>query len=197
MPLTSTAISRLKSQLITTGLNQKNLPLFQVIDQLIDFLKQLQQDVFGTQGTSGVVPGGPGGISNSTFITSANETASLPNSRQLIAGSNVTIDTSTPGLEKISASITQTTIIKTNQPVTIGNTEIEIKGRNGKLIIKGSFKDSQIGKPVFISQVPNRESDMVFIQFIGEILDTRKMRIFWQAPFGAPRKMQINYLIGA
>jgi hypothetical protein len=39
-----------------------------------------------------------------TFVTEANETGTLPNSFQLIAGTNVTFDTSTPNQLKISAS---------------------------------------------------------------------------------------------
>ncbi|HEU4601079.1 MAG TPA: pyocin knob domain-containing protein, partial [Steroidobacteraceae bacterium] len=43
-------------------------------------------------------------ISSATFITADDETATLANSLKLVAGSNVTFDTSTPGELKISAS---------------------------------------------------------------------------------------------
>jgi len=46
----------------------------------------------------------PPDISSATFITADDETATLANSLKLVAGSNVTFDTSTPGELKISAS---------------------------------------------------------------------------------------------
>lgn len=46
----------------------------------------------------------PPSASLQTFITEDDETGTLPNSRQLIAGSNITIDTTTPGEIEISAS---------------------------------------------------------------------------------------------
>ena len=47
---------------------------------------------------------GGGGNTTATYVTSDNETGDLPNSRQLLAGTNVTIDSSTPGELTINAS---------------------------------------------------------------------------------------------
>jgi len=197
MALSTQTLDRLKSQLLTSGLQQRNSSLYQVIDQLIDYVRSLNQATFGTSTSGG---SGGGGIANDTFITVANETGTLPNSRQLVAGDNITLDTSAPGQIKISASLTQDVITKIiNQMVTVRTTEIEIpfNRKNGKIIIKGSFTDEQVGAPVFISQVPDKNSDATFIQFIGQVIDTKKLQVYWQAPFGAPRKMKVNYLIGA
>src|SRR5690606_40372476 len=46
----------------------------------------------------------PADISGATFLTGSDETSTLSNSRQLVAGSNITFDTSTPGQLEISAS---------------------------------------------------------------------------------------------
>ena len=48
--------------------------------------------------------GGGGGPLVQTFLTSANETATLPNSRQVQGGTNVTLDTSVPGRITINAA---------------------------------------------------------------------------------------------
>ncbi len=53
----------------------------------------------------GVIGGGGGGApTTSEFVTVDDETSSLPNSRQLVAGTNVTFDTTTPGELAINAS---------------------------------------------------------------------------------------------
>jgi hypothetical protein len=48
--------------------------------------------------------GGGGGFPNAEYVTVVDETADLPNSRQLIAGTNITFDTTTPGQLEINAS---------------------------------------------------------------------------------------------
>lgn len=45
-----------------------------------------------------------GGNTTATYLTEDDETADLPNSRQLLAGTNISIDVSTPGEMTISAS---------------------------------------------------------------------------------------------
>ena len=74
-------LDRLKSQLLTSGLSQRDQPLFQIINQLIDALR----------GTINITTGGggSGAIGTQTFITLANEIASLPNSFQAIAGNGI------------------------------------------------------------------------------------------------------------
>lgn len=83
-------LDRLKAQLLTSGLSQKNSSLFQVINQLIDALRQGFSEITAATGISG---GGGSGLSNLlTFITTGPEAASLPNSRQLLAGIGITFD---------------------------------------------------------------------------------------------------------
>lgn len=48
--------------------------------------------------------GGGGGDTLATYLTLSDETGTLPNSRQLIAGDNIAFDTSTPGELGISAA---------------------------------------------------------------------------------------------
>lgn len=75
-------LDRLKSQLLTSGLSQRDQPLFQIINQLIDALR----------GTINITTGGSGGggpIGGQTFITYADETGSLPNSLQAIPGNGI------------------------------------------------------------------------------------------------------------
>jgi hypothetical protein len=79
-------LDRLKSQLLTTGLQQKDFPLYQVIDQLI----QAVRDVIDTTDTAlGTGTGGSGTSFNQSFATVEGEKPSLPNSRQLVAGTGI------------------------------------------------------------------------------------------------------------
>lgn len=78
-------LDRLKSQLLTSGLQQKDFPLYQVIDQLIQALRQTINTLDDALGISD----GTGTSFNQTFTTVAPEKASLPNSRQLTAGQGI------------------------------------------------------------------------------------------------------------
>jgi hypothetical protein len=48
--------------------------------------------------------GGGGGFPNADYVTFSDETADLPNSRQVVAGANITLDVTTPGQIEIAAS---------------------------------------------------------------------------------------------
>lgn len=74
-------IDRLLSQLNTSGLSQKDNPLFQIISELI---KAVRDVTVSSSGGSG--GGGGGGLANQSFITYGSDTATLPNSLQLIPG---------------------------------------------------------------------------------------------------------------
>lgn len=54
--------------------------------------------------TGGGNASGGGAPTSSTYVTSGDETGTLSNSRQLVDGTNTTIDTSTPGQIKVNAS---------------------------------------------------------------------------------------------
>lgn len=64
---TISALDRLKAQLLTSGIQEKNQPLFQVINQLIDYLRQsiteLEKAIAGGVGSGGG-GGGPTTITN-------------------------------------------------------------------------------------------------------------------------------------
>ncbi len=87
MAITIETLDRLKSQLLTSGIQDKNQALFQVINQLIDSVRQ----GFGDVNTQVFAPsgGGPSGIANQTFLTYGQDSATLPNSAQLIAGEGI------------------------------------------------------------------------------------------------------------
>lgn len=94
-------IDRLTSQLMTSGLQVKDFPLFQVISQLIKSLQKLQQEAGGSITT---IINNAGAAADATYITVTDETALLPFSRRLDAGSGITIDISVAGVITISAS---------------------------------------------------------------------------------------------
>lgn len=96
--MVDTKLDRLKSQLMTSGLQQKDNPLFQVISQLIDFVRLLQISTGLAIGSSG----SGGTIFNATYLTAAFEAGLLPNSRQLLAGAGVSFDDTVLNLRTIN-----------------------------------------------------------------------------------------------
>lgn len=78
------SLDRLKSQLLVSGLQQTNQPLYQVIVQLITTLRQVVDEV--NEEVSG---GGSGSISGSSYVTTENEQVFLPNSRQIVPGTGI------------------------------------------------------------------------------------------------------------
>lgn len=88
MALTMPDLDRLKSQLLTTGLQQKDFPLYQVIDQLIAALRQTINVVDDALPSSG----GGGSAFGQSFATIANEKATLPSSRRLVAGPGISFN---------------------------------------------------------------------------------------------------------
>lgn len=96
--MADTKLDRLKSQLMTSGLQQKDNSLFQVINQLIDFLRLLQISTGAAIGSGG----SSGTLFNSTYLTAAFEAGLLPNSRQLLAGAGVSFDDSILNLRTVN-----------------------------------------------------------------------------------------------
>jgi hypothetical protein len=81
-------LDRLKSQLLTSGLQQENFALYQVINQLIDFLRgniAAVEDIVSGGGSGG---GGGGGLLGATYLTK-NKEVLLPNSLREIAGAGI------------------------------------------------------------------------------------------------------------
>lgn len=69
--------------------------------QVNDVVSNLQKDVDSVSSSSGATGEI---ISDATFITSDSEVGQLPNSRQLIAGTSITIDLSVPNQITISST---------------------------------------------------------------------------------------------
>lgn len=90
-------LGKLQSTLLTSGLQQSNQPLYQVINQLIQAIIDSNVGVAATIGGGG----GGGGLADQTFITTQDDLATLPNSSQLIAGDHVSFDTSIFGQLRI------------------------------------------------------------------------------------------------
>lgn len=82
------SLDRLKSQLLTSGLQQENIALFQVISQLIDYLRGNINAV--NQAVSGSGGGGGGGVGllGATYLTK-NKEVGLPNSLQTLPGAGI------------------------------------------------------------------------------------------------------------
>lgn len=107
-------LDRLKSQLHTSGLQHKDLPLFQIISSLIDALRQFVIEVTGTPTESGS-GGGIGLLASKTYITETDESSDLPNSRQLLAGSNISFDDTVSNQRTINVtSVAQEWSVATN-----------------------------------------------------------------------------------
>lgn len=82
----ATTIDRLKSQLLTSGIQRENFALFQVIDQLIESLRN-QINAFDAA-IGGGTGGGSGSLLGASYLTKDIE-GGLPNSKQVIAGSGI------------------------------------------------------------------------------------------------------------
>lgn len=92
-------LSRLKANLLTSGLQQKDNPLFQVINQLIQFVEANIGNI-----TTVISGGGSGGgLSNASYLT-VNPEGGLPNSKQELAGDFIAFDDSIIGERTISGS---------------------------------------------------------------------------------------------
>lgn len=80
-------IQRLKSQLLKSGLQNKDQPLFQVINQLIDAVNSTIQTISVATGGGG----GSGGFApnDASYATTEDEQTNLPNSRQIYPGPGI------------------------------------------------------------------------------------------------------------
>lgn len=81
-------LTRLQSQLLNSGLQQKDFPLYQVISQLISKLNDIAQDLADLTD-----PSSSGSAFGQTFATIDNEKSTLPNSKRLMPHSGVTMMT--------------------------------------------------------------------------------------------------------
>lgn len=88
MSISVDQLNRLKSQLLTSGISQSNNALYQVVNELIGTLTGIVNEINSTLTPSS----GGGGLGDQSFITVNNDTPTLPNSSQLIAGQGVTLN---------------------------------------------------------------------------------------------------------
>lgn len=96
--MADTKLDRLLSQLNTSGIQTSNNPLYQVIKQLIQILQGFSVSTSAaiSSTSSSSAP------KNKTYLTENNETSDLPNSRQLLAGTNVSFDDSIAGQRTVN-----------------------------------------------------------------------------------------------
>lgn len=103
-------LARLKSQLNTSGIQNTNPALYQVIIQLIEFVQklflELEDDITTTSGGSVAGLAALAAlitlIKNSDLLTHSDESTNFPNSRELLAGTGVTFDDSVPNARSVS-----------------------------------------------------------------------------------------------
>ena len=94
-------LQRLITTLNSSGLQQSNNPLYQVIKQLINFLLTFEQSSTTATSSAG---SSAAALYLKTYLTATDETGTLPNSRELLAGTNVTFDDSVAGERTINVS---------------------------------------------------------------------------------------------
>lgn len=96
---------RLLTQLQNTGLANKDNPLFQLFDQIIKFIRQLNNSLNALTGS-----GGSGGsLFDATFLMSTDQSVQFPNSRELLAGTGVTFDDTVANERTISVNFSELT----------------------------------------------------------------------------------------
>ena len=111
-------LQKLQTTLLTSGIQQQNQPLYQVIRELIKAIGDSLSNVLAVaeSGGSSAVSG------DQTFLTVDDELATLPQSSQLIAGDHVTFDTSVFGQLRIDVEDmsggSQWSVLTNGDPVT-------------------------------------------------------------------------------
>lgn len=98
-------LEKLISTLQQTGLQQSNQPLYQVIYNLIKAI--IQSNNAAAAAISG--GSGGGGLANQHYLTHQNDLAQLPQSRELLAGTNVNFDDSVFGERTIDVTVSSLT----------------------------------------------------------------------------------------
>lgn len=93
-------LSRLQSVLLTSGLQQSNPALYQVITQLIQAVIQGLAETNET-----ISGGGSGSLSNQHYLTHSNDLVALPQSRQLLAGTGISFDDSVFGERTVNNDV--------------------------------------------------------------------------------------------
>lgn len=93
------SLDRLLTWLNQSGIQTNNNSLYQVIKTLIQAAQEFQNE------TNDAInpPSGGGGLVNQHYLTHQNDLATLPQSRQLLAGTGITFDDTVFGERTIDA----------------------------------------------------------------------------------------------
>lgn len=91
-------LDSLKTLLQSTQLSSSNPRLFQFLNQLLDFLRGIEARLNARITAASSV------ATNATFLTATSEIATLPNSRELVAGTDITFDDTVSGIRTVNAS---------------------------------------------------------------------------------------------
>jgi len=114
MAITPQAIDRLQATLLTSGLQQTNQALYQVINQLI---QAARDSLSGVQAINTTIGGGGGSGANPNlhYLTHQNDVASLPNSRELLAGVYIAFDDTVANERTVNG--TEWTLLTNGDPI--------------------------------------------------------------------------------
>lgn len=140
-------LGKLQSILLQSGIQQTNQPLYQVINQLIQAVRDSNTGVIEITGGGG----GGGPLADQHYLTSQNDLVTLPNSRQLLAGDNVTFDDSVFGERTVDVPLAQTFLTVANETATLANSRRVLAGTGI------SFDDSVANVRTINATVPDRE----------------------------------------
>jgi hypothetical protein len=121
-------ISRLLAILNTSGISSKQNPLYQTLFELIKAVQQSNKEFADKLGISS--SGNSSTLDNKTYLTVNNELVSLPNSRKLLAGSNVSFDDSVGGERTIDVGLNQVILTGANEAATLPNSRRLLAGTN-------------------------------------------------------------------
>lgn len=94
-------LDRLRTWLSQTGTQKSNQPLYQLLFYLVEATRELQGTVTANAEEAS---GGITELSDLDLLTHNDESAALPNSRQLVAGTGITFDDSIANQRIISAT---------------------------------------------------------------------------------------------
>lgn len=91
-------LDRLQTTLLKSGLQQKDQPLYQVINQLLQAVREFQDLILAQADESTNI------LSTGLFLTHAPDLAALPASRVLLAGTDVSFDDSVFGERTVNVT---------------------------------------------------------------------------------------------
>lgn len=119
-----TQLNKLLSVLMTSGLQNKDQPLFQVLVGLIKALIATNEGVI----TATTTANGGGPLSDQPFLTHQNVLAQLPQSRQLLAGDNINFDDSVFGERTVDVLLDQVILTGDDETATLPNSRELLAG---------------------------------------------------------------------